>query len=83
MARGMASWSRRLGQPVVLKDGRRLVTLRDACELLLSFNEKRQQHPWNQFAAELLLKAAASGTRADLQQARDQVCRALTREGLL
>jgi hypothetical protein len=83
MGPAMANWSRNLGQPVILRDGRRLVTLRDASEVFLGFNDRRQQSPWNQYAAELLLKAAASGTRADVQQAREQLCRALAREGLL
>ena len=79
----MANWARKLGQPVILRDGRRLMTLRDASEVLLGFNDRRQQNAWNQYAAELLLKAAASGARADVQQAREQLCRALAREGLL
>jgi hypothetical protein len=79
----MANWSRKFPKPVALKDGRILHTLADAREALLAMNERRQRSLWNQYAAELLLKAAESGKRADIRNAADQMTRALAREAML
>jgi hypothetical protein len=53
-----SNWSRRFDAPIILPDGRKLVTLRDAAEYVLSLPEETQaERPW-QFAAECLRNAA-------------------------
>lgn len=52
------TWSRKFDTPIILPDGRKLVTLRDAAEYILSLPEETQaERPW-QFAAECLKNAA-------------------------
>jgi hypothetical protein len=79
----MPTWSHKLPRALELRDGRKLQTLADASQVLLAMTEQRQLRPWNQHAAELLLKAAETGRRADLEAATAQVGRALAKEGML
>ena len=58
-------------------------TLRDAAELVANFTEGVQAHPWVQDAAQLLMKAAESGSAEDIEEATWQLERALRREGML
>jgi hypothetical protein len=51
-------WSHRLKPPLALKNGRRLVTLKDAAEVLLDLPEIQQQWPVWVYVAELLRQAA-------------------------
>jgi hypothetical protein len=51
-------WSDPLSKPITLKDGRVLVTLRDAGKLFAGFSESVQSHKWVEYAVELLLLAA-------------------------
>lgn len=52
------SWTRRLDPPIVLPEGRKLVTLRDAAEYVLTLPEDVQQQPAWQHAADALRNAA-------------------------
>jgi len=79
----MDAWSHKLLHPITLKDGRVIRTLADARTLLLALNESRRRHPWNQYAAELLLKAADSGMKDDIMEAEHQMRRVLARQGML
>jgi hypothetical protein len=65
-------WSDPLTDPITLRDGRVLVTLRDAAELLTNFHEMIQGRAWNQSAAELLMTAAEAGKtkRSNPQQCK-------------
>ena len=76
-------WSREFVSPVTLRDGRILTTLSDARAVMLGLRPAVQGAAYWQFAAELLLNAAESGSRKSIQEARDQLCRALGREELL
>jgi hypothetical protein len=78
-----SNWSRKLSEPVKLKDGRILETLREVRDLILRLGSSHQKHPWWTYTAELLLKAAESGKRTDIKLATDQLCRVLMRGGML
>jgi hypothetical protein len=77
------SWSSPLTSPIVLKDGRVLVTLHDAANLFMDMSQDRQAHDWTNYAIELLIKAAESGSEASIENATRQVQRALFREGMV
>jgi len=79
----MDAWSHKLPHPITLKDGRVIRTLSDARTLLLQSSGSLQRHPWNQYAAELLIRAAESETKEDILEAEHQMRRALAREGML
>jgi hypothetical protein len=76
-------WGRKFVKPVTLRDGRILTALSDAREVMLGLRPAVQGAAYWQYAAELLLEAAESGSRKSVQEARDQLCRALAREELL
>jgi hypothetical protein len=76
------SWSKKLPEPVRLKDGRELITLSDARALILGLAESRQARPTWLYAIELLLKAADTGKRADVVDAWAQIARAAHADGL-
>jgi hypothetical protein len=76
-------WSDPLTSPIALRDGRELVTLRDAAEFFVGFGAGQQAHDWNSYAVELLMKAAETGDAGAIVSATDQVQRALFREGMV
>jgi len=63
-------WARRLKPPITLNDGRTLVTLKDAADLLLSLPPGHQARPPWLYAAQLLKDAAEGkqGARAVARQ---------------
>jgi hypothetical protein len=63
--------------------GAELATLEDAARFIGAMKPWRQARPHWDFAAELLMKAAASGRGYDLEQATAQMERALRRESWL
>jgi hypothetical protein len=75
-------WTSKIGAPITLRDGREIVTLRDAADLILSLPEAHQARPYWVYAAELLLKAAEPG-QTSIKEAHDQFLRALKGEGLI
>jgi hypothetical protein len=72
-----------LSSPIILKDGRVSVTLRDAANLFSSFSEAILAHGWTSYAVELLMKAAEEGSGRAIENATRQVQRALFREGMI
>ncbi len=76
-------WSDPLSKPITLKDGRVLVTLRDAGKLFAGFSESVQAHKWVEYAVELLLLAAENSDARTVKAATRQVERALFREGMI
>jgi hypothetical protein len=76
-------WSQFLTSPIILRDGRVLVTLRDAANLFGSFSDAIVAHGWVSHAVELLIEAAEDGTAPVIYKATVQVQRALFREGML
>jgi hypothetical protein len=76
-------WSDALSSPIILKDGRVLMTLRDAANLFGSFSESVLAHGWNHYAVELLIEAAEDGSEGAIEKATRQVQRALFREGMI
>jgi hypothetical protein len=75
------SWSRKLIEPVALKDGRKLRTLNDAAALILSLPECRQRSEEWQCAVQLLV--AAADAQGNLLMAQAQLGVALETEGLI
>jgi hypothetical protein len=75
------SWARKLAKPIVLKDGRKIATLADARAFVLSQTDQEQLF-W-QYAAELLVDAAANGDERTVEDARAQLMRALKAERLI
>jgi hypothetical protein len=70
-------WNKRLSRPLVLKDGARLETLSDVRALFLDrFSTITHSDPIA-YAGELLLRAAETGKRADIEAATEQIERAL------
>jgi hypothetical protein len=66
------------------KRGETLAILADARALMLRLPERHQHRPFWQYAAELLIAAAAErGNRASIDDAAAQLSRALNAEGLL
>jgi hypothetical protein len=74
-------WSRELSAPIVLKDGRSITTLSQGRALMLNLPMRHQVRPYWQYVAELLL--IASENEGGLEQAHEQLSRALMIEGLL
>lgn len=75
------TWARKLAKPIALKNGRKIETLGEARELMLSLPPLYRRSPVWRFAAELLNYAAAD--RASLPDAEAQFTRALKAEGLI
>jgi hypothetical protein len=63
--------------------GADLATLEDAAHFVALLRSWRQARPHWDFAAELLLKAAETGKRRDVEAATAQMERALRRDGWL
>jgi len=63
--------------------GAELATLEDAARFVRLLRSWRQGRPHWDFAAELLLKAAETGKRRDVEAAMSQMERALRAEGWL
>lgn len=75
-------WSRRLPNPVILKDGRRFDTLRDAANFILALPERGHVNPNWRHASELLM-AAAQGSSALTEEFATKLKRALKADGLI
>jgi hypothetical protein len=76
------TWFKKFGKPIFLKDGRAIATLADARAFMVDLPMGRTTDTlyW-QYAAELLLAAAESGKRADIDAAGDQFARAASVDG--
>ena len=72
---------RPLAFPIKLRDGHVVETLAQAVALTQRLPKQRQLKPIWQHTAALLMEAHASGKRADLEHATQQLRRALEVEG--
>ena len=83
--KGCAYFRRKLSYPIEPKmgPGAILETLEDCAKLMGRMQRWRQARPHWEFAAELILKAAKTGRRVDVDAAREQVDRALRCDGWL
>jgi uncharacterized protein HemY len=70
-------------KPIVLKDGRTIRSLEEARSLMLTLPQLHQQNAHWQYASELLISAADRNEKYSTMDARAQLSRALTAEGLL
>jgi hypothetical protein len=75
------SWSKRLPEPIDLRDGRELRTLSDVRAFVLGLNERIAHKPTWAYAVELLLTAAETGKRPMVIDVRHQVARAAKADG--
>ena len=82
-AAGQANWDRKLAWPVTVRGGGPIATLSDARLFILDLPDTIQGRLTWQYAADLLLKAAESGSDGDTEQATLQIERALIRDGRL
>jgi hypothetical protein len=74
------SWSKKLPEPIRLRNGRELATLSDARSLSSALgNLGRHTRP----GTELILKATETGKRADLIDAGHQLARAAQADEIL
>jgi hypothetical protein len=74
-------WSRKLAEPIALKDGRTIATLGDAREMMLSIPPNHRQDAVWRYHAELLDEAAAD--RASVAEVEEMLLRGLRAAGLL
>ena len=83
--KGCAYFRRKLSHPIEPKvgPGAILETLEDCAKFMGRMQRWRQARPHWEFAAELILKAAKTGRRADVDAAGEQVERALRCDGWL
>jgi hypothetical protein len=77
------SWSKQFPEPIRLKDGRELRTLKDAGALVLRLPEMIQHAPKWVYATELLMEAARTGKKTDVTDAWHQVWRAAKTDGFI
>jgi hypothetical protein len=77
------SWAHKLPTPIKLKDGRKIVTLDGARDLMSSLAEGHQDDPAWQYASELLHFASNREDRLSLARARAQLTQVLKAEGLI
>jgi hypothetical protein len=80
---GGMTWDQDLSRPLLLKDGKRLETLRDVRRLFLERFATVTHNAVIAYAEELLLKAATTGKHTDIAAATDQVESVLMRERLM
>jgi hypothetical protein len=78
-------FGRKLAEPITPKVGpaTTLRTLDDCARFLGALHSSRQARPHWEFCAELILVAARTGRRKDVDAAGVQMCRALRCEGWL
>ena len=77
----MRGWHRPLAFSIKLRDGHTIETMDQAAVLMTQLPKARQLKPIWQHTAALLMEAHASGKRADLEHATQQLRRALEVEG--
>ena len=76
-------WDEKFWTPIILKDGRRIESLSEARELMLSLPTLRRNSVMWQYTAELLKEAAADNTHLPHVDAETQLLLALKAEGLI
>ena len=77
-------YRRKLARPLTLRDSKKLITLRDAANVLLYvFGSETTRSGALDHASRLLLTAAESGKRADIKAATEQIERVLRARQLL
>jgi hypothetical protein len=74
-------WSRPFPAPIVLRDGRKFVTLADARAFIRSLSKQRQRDEQWQYAEGLLLEAATS--RGAMAETNNHLLHSLRTEGLI
>ncbi len=75
-------WTRKLGPPILLKSGGRLITLTDARTLMTTLPKNSQRAPYWQYTRALLADEAQND-ESNMVDVRAQLFRALKAEGLI
>jgi hypothetical protein len=75
------AWRDKFPAPIMLKDGRVIVTLADARALISTLPQRHQRNEHWQYAAGLLMDSAASG--GSLRKTFAQLLLALKAEGMI
>ena len=81
MATGQTNWDRNLAWPVTVRGGGAIATLSEAREFILNLSDSVQDRSHWLLAAELLLRAADSGSDSDIEWTTLQIERALITDG--
>jgi hypothetical protein len=76
-------WSRKFPTSIKLKDGRKILTIGEARDLMSSLADGRQNDPAWQFAVELLQYSSTRVDATPAGQARAQLVRVLKADGLI
>jgi hypothetical protein len=76
-------WTRKLAKPIVLKDGRRIVSIGDARELMATVAPGHQDDPDWTLASDLLQNASMRHDAHSVSRARARMIKVLKAEGLL
>jgi hypothetical protein len=79
----LMSWNKKLSRPLALKDGTVIKTLSDTRSVILERFSTVTHSEALAHAGQLLLKAAETGKRADIEAAPDQIERVLRSRRLL
>jgi hypothetical protein len=77
------TWRRRLPETLYLKDGRKVATLAQARDVLLSLPAGRQADPLWQSAAQLLMETAYRSRRTPISDLRRQLLRTFVADRLI
>jgi len=72
-------WSRKFAEPIILQDGRKLLTLRDAGKFIMRLPKAKHNRPEWRLAAAMLMQAAEDG--APVMLAEIAMRRALGADG--
>ena len=75
-------WDQKLARSLVLQDGQKLATLRDAANVVLKLRSM-EDFTLSEFAVEVLCKAEQTGKRTDVEDATKLIALALRHDNLL
>ena len=78
-----ASWTRLLSRTLVLKDGTHLATLHDVAKVFTRTFDNSVHWPTLDYAIELLMKAAETGTEDDVEAATNEAAIVLRQRVLM
>ena len=77
-------WRRKFSTPLVLKDGRRIVTIRDAADVYLTLPpDRREAAHWESALAAVFVAGRRRSTLLDVDAAHQRIVNALRIDGLM
>jgi hypothetical protein len=81
--KGAMKWISKFPKPIVLKDGRTIMRLIQARDLIVTLPALHLKNAHWEYATDLIFDAARVGDDASIATAHEQLLRALKVEGLL